>query len=77
MIRAFDVAFDVPETRPLWKTRLLFVGLAFLIGTYAALAFAFMIIGPTLGKFLAEYLGRGKEVALAWPVLRHMPAIAS
>ena len=32
MIEALDVAYDVPETRPWWKTRLLAIGLTFGVG---------------------------------------------
>lgn len=75
IIEALNVAFDVPETRPTWKTRLLSLQLTFLIGTQVTLAFTFMIVGPGFGEFLAEHVGLGKEFALAWPVLRYMLAI--
>ena len=34
MIEALNVAYDVPETRPLWKTRLLAIELTFIIGAW-------------------------------------------
>src|ERR1700735_646578 len=39
MIEALNVAYDVPETRPLWKTRLLAIQLTFIVGTLVTFAF--------------------------------------
>jgi len=74
MIEALNVAYNVPETRPAWKTRLLALGLTFLIGFLVALAFTFIIVGPRFGAFLATQLGLSREFALLWPILRHVLA---
>lgn len=72
IVEALDVAFDVPETRPIWKTRLLSLELSLLIGAQVAVAFAFMVVGPQFGAFLVAHLGiHGAFVAL-WPVLRYV-----
>jgi membrane protein len=75
MIEALNVAYDVPETRPLWKTRLLAIQLLFLVGTLVTFAFTFMILGPRFGEFLASQLGMGQIYAVIWPVLRYLLAI--
>jgi membrane protein len=75
IIEALNVAYNVPETRPIWKTRLLAIGLIFLIGTLVTVAFAFMIVGPRFGEFLATHLGLKYEFALLWPVLRYVFAV--
>jgi membrane protein len=75
IIEALNVAYNVPETRPIWKTRLLAVGLIFLIGTLVTIAFAFMIVGPRFGEFLAVHLGLRYEFALLWPALRWVVAV--
>ncbi len=75
MIEALNVAYDVPETRPMWKTRLLAIELIFAVGTLVTLAFAFMIVGPRFGAFLANQLGVAQVFALIWPVLRYVLAI--
>ena len=36
MIKALNVAYDVPETRPMWKTHLLAIELTSIIGTLVA-----------------------------------------
>ena len=71
MIEALNVAYDVAETRPMWRTRLLAFELTFLIGLLVAIAFAFMIVGPHFGSFLAAQLGLSLAFAIFWPVLQH------
>ncbi len=75
MIEALNVAYDVPETRPFWKTRLLAIQLLFLVGTLVTLAFTFMILGPRFGEFLANHLGLSRIYVVIWPVLRYLLAI--
>jgi membrane protein len=58
MIQALNVAYSVPETRPMWKTRLLAFELTFLVGLLVAIAFAFLVVGPHFGKFLAAESSR-------------------
>ena len=53
MIEALNVAYDIPETRPIWKTRLLALELTFEVGTLILFAFSVMIVGPRFGEFLA------------------------
>ena len=76
IIEALNVAYDIPETRPLWKTRLLALELIFITGTLVTLAFAFMIVGPRFGEFLARHLGLSWAFALIWPVLRYVLAVS-
>lgn len=76
LIEAVNVAYDVPETRPWWKTRLLALQLVFIVGTLVPLAFAFMIVGPRFGEFLAAYLGLSHAFAAVWPILRYLFAVS-
>jgi membrane protein len=72
MIDALNVAYDVPETRTLWKTRLLTLELTFLVGTLIVVAFAAMIVGPQFGEFLAGHMGFTWEFAHLWPFCRYV-----
>lgn len=74
MIEALNVAYQAEETRPMWKTRLLAFELTFLIGFLVAIAFAFMIVGPLLGRLAADYFGFPWTIPLLWTVLRHVLA---
>ncbi len=75
IIEALNVAYDVPETRSLWRTRLLALELVFIVGTLVTAAFAFMMVGPRFGQFLANHLNVGLIFATIWPVLRYVFAI--
>lgn len=71
-IDALNVAYDVPETRPFWKTRLLSLGLTFLVGTLVTVALGFIMVGPRFGEFLATYFGLTHAFAVFWPILRYL-----
>ncbi len=76
LIEALNVAYDVPETRPWWKTRLLALELTFVIGTLVTAAFAFMIVGPRFGEFLAGHMGLTWAFVAIWPILRYVFAVS-
>jgi membrane protein len=75
MIDALNVAYDVHETRPLWKTRLLAIGLTFAIGALMVTSLGVMIVGPRFGEWLAHMLYLDWAFALAWPTLRWVIAV--
>jgi len=74
MIEALNVAYDVPETRPMWKTRLLAFELTFLVGLLAAVAVAFLVVGPHFGRFLAATIGLSRVFTVFWPIVQHVLA---
>jgi len=75
IIEALNVAYDVPETRPFWKTRVLSLELLFLSGTLVTLAFVFLVVSPRFGEVLAGHLGLAHAFALLWPILRYILAV--
>ena len=70
MMEALNIAYDVPENRPFWKTRPLAIGMTFLIGILLVVALALMLLGPNFGGWLAAKLGLSKIFAVIWPYLR-------
>lgn len=76
MIEALDVAYDVPETRPIWRVRLLALELALVVGLLMVGALALMIVGPRFGEWLAAKLHLSPVWAFVWPYLRWAAAIA-
>ena len=70
MIEALNVAYDVDETRPYWKTRSLAFGLAFVVGGLMLLGLATTLLGPRFGEFLANHHTVGPIFALVWPYIR-------
>jgi len=49
-IEALNIAYDVEDDRPFWKTRPLAVGLALVIGTLMLVALSVMMVGPRFGE---------------------------
>lgn len=70
MIEALNVAYNVPETRPYWKTRGLALALTFLIGGLLLVALGMMLVGPRFGEWLAGVLHLSFLWARVWPLLR-------
>jgi membrane protein len=76
MIEALNVAYDVPETRPWWRTRLLALWLTFAIGIFFVVALGFMVVGPEFGGWLAAKVHLRPAFAFAWNWIRWAVAIA-
>jgi membrane protein len=76
MIEALNVAYDVPETRPFWKTRGLAVLLAFLVGGLLVVAMLLMLVGPRFGEWMAGVLHLNLVLAHIWPVIRWTVSVA-
>ena len=70
IVSALNRAYDVPETRPWWKVRL--VSMALTIGLVMFVLFAFMLVvaGPNAGHWLANWFGLGEAFDVAWVYLR-------
>jgi membrane protein len=75
IIEALDIAYDVEDPRPFWKTRLLAVGLAAITGSLLLAALAVTIVGPRFGDWLAARLALSTVFAMIWPTLRWSIAI--
>ncbi len=76
LIEALNVAYNVPETRPIWKTRALAIGLMFVTGTLMVLGVALMFVGPAFGGWLAAKVNLSQQFADVWPVLRWVLSVA-
>ena len=74
-IEALNIAYDVEETRPFWKTRPLGIGLTFLIGFLLLTALAVMILGPHFGEWLSARLHLSWFFAVAWPFIHWTVAV--
>lgn len=76
MIEALNVAYDVPETRPFWKTRPLAIGLTLVLGALLLTSLGLMIVGPRFGEWIARKTSLTLTFAHAWPYLRWCATIA-
>ncbi len=74
-IEALNVAYDVEDDRPFWKTRPLALGLAFVIGALLLVALSVMIVGPRFGVWLAAKVHLSAVFALLWPYIHWSIAV--
>lgn len=76
MIEALNVAYDVPETRPYWKTRPLAFLMTFVIGVLMIVALSVLVVGPSFGSWLANKVDLGPQFVIVWPYIRWGVSIA-
>ncbi|HLW53178.1 MAG TPA: YihY/virulence factor BrkB family protein [Candidatus Angelobacter sp.] len=69
MIEALNIAYEVEETRPFWRTRPLSVGLTVIVGLLLLIALGVMIAGPNFGGWLAGRLHLSWLFAMLWPYI--------
>jgi membrane protein len=70
MIEALDIAYDVTSQRPMWKSRLLAIGLAGICGLLLLAALAVMVVGPLFGEVLAIRFALPTVLIKVWPLFR-------
>jgi membrane protein len=75
MIEALNIAYDVRDDRPFWKTRPLALGLAFLTGALLLIALSVMVVGPRFGEWLAGRVHLSELFVLLWPFIHWTIAI--
>jgi membrane protein len=68
-IEALNIAYEVNDDRPFWKTRPLAVGLAFTTGALLLVALSVMIVGPRFGEWLAGRVHLSNVFVLIWPYI--------
>lgn len=69
VITALNIAYDVTESRPWWKRRLVAIGLTFGFALFLTLALTLMAFGPKIGSAVAGRLGLGSVFTVAWNVI--------
>ena len=70
LIGLLNIAYDVPEGRPYWKTRLVAFGLTLLTGLMVVLVLVVTVLGPGFGSWLAGRFAIGGLFAVVWPYIR-------
>ena len=74
-IEALNIAYDVEETRPFYKTRPLAIGLTFLIGFLLLVALSIMIVGPRFGEWLSSRAHLSRLWIWVWPYIHWSLAV--
>jgi membrane protein len=75
LIEALNIANDLKDDRPMWKTRLLALGLAGICGGLFLSALAIILVGPRFGEWLAARLDIPHAFVALWPLLHWTIAI--
>jgi membrane protein len=70
LIDALNRAYDLEEARPWWKVRLLAVVLTLALAAFVLVAFALVLLGPTVADYVARATGLGPVFAWTWKVLQ-------
>jgi membrane protein len=76
LIEALNIAYNVKDSRPFWKTRLLAMGLGAICGILLLTGLLVIILGPRFGDWLAAELGVPRILASLWGPLHFTIAIA-
>ncbi|HEU4780608.1 MAG TPA: YihY/virulence factor BrkB family protein [Steroidobacteraceae bacterium] len=70
IVSALNRAYDIPETRPWWKVRLVAVGLTIALVMFVLLSFTLIVAGPNAGRYLTEWLGLPNLFDTIWRAVR-------
>jgi membrane protein len=75
LIEGLNIAYDIKDNRPLWKTRLLAIGLLAICGALLLIGLAVIMLGPRFGDWLAAMLDIPRIFTSLWVPLRWAIAI--
>jgi membrane protein len=70
IVSALNRAYDIPETRPWWKVRLVAIGLTIALVGFVLLSFSLIVAGPNAGHWLTGWFGLSDTFDTVWTVLR-------
>lgn len=70
IVSALNHAYDVPETRPWWKVRLISIALTIALVVFVLLAFTLVVAGPNAGRWLTSWFGLSDVFDTVWVYLR-------
>jgi membrane protein len=67
---ALNLAYDVKETRPFWKTQGMAIAVTVVGAVLTLVSITLIILGGKAGELLANRLGLQQAYAMAWAILR-------
>jgi membrane protein len=70
IIGALNRAYDIEESRPWWKVRLVAVALTIGLAVFVLASLTLVMAGPSLGRLLAERVGLGDAFTWTWMILQ-------
>jgi len=70
IIDTLNQAYDIQESRPWWKVRLLAIGLTLGLALFIVISFALVLVGPTLAEKVAVWLHMGPAFEWTWKIVQ-------
>jgi len=70
ILEALNVAYEVKETRPWWKARIVAIGLTFALALLILSALVLVLYGHNIAEAVAGSFGLGRAFELGWKVLQ-------
>ena len=68
IVGALNRAYDIEESRPWWKVRLVAIGLTVGLAAFVLAALSLVLLGPTLAEYLGRATGLGRAFEWTWLV---------
>ena len=76
IITTFNAAYDVTESRPWWKVRVIAIGLTVALATFIVVSMFLVLAGPSVAEHLATTAHLGGAFKWAWWILQWPVAFA-
>lgn len=70
IVGALNKAYDIEESRPWWRVRLLSIALTIGMAALVLMALALVVVGPEVAVYLGETVGLGSAFTWAWLILQ-------
>lgn len=70
IISTLNTAYEITESRPWWKVRLIAIALTFAVGLFILISFALVVAGPSLAGPVADWLGLGRAFEITWQIVQ-------
>jgi membrane protein len=67
---ALNRAYDIEESRPWWKVRLVAIVLTIALAIFVLTAMALVLSGPAVARYLGDVVGLGDVFTWAWMILQ-------
>jgi len=67
---SLNAAYDLTESRPWWKQRLVAIGLTIALSVLIMSALILVVAGGNIGEAVANHYGFGPAFAIAWKVIQ-------
>jgi membrane protein len=70
IISSLNRAYDIDESRPWWKVRLIGMGLTVALASFLLVSFTLVLAGPAMAEYLSKTFGLGGVFEWGWKILQ-------